>query len=1049
MQKLKLLIALCFITTLGWSQGITVKGVVSDESGGLPGASIIVKGSETTGVVGTVADLDGNFTLNVDANDVLVVSFLGYTTLEVPVAGKTTLSILLEPDAESLEELVVVGYGTQKKASSVAAIAQAKGEELLKVGSVNTVTEALQGMMPGVTSIVSSGTPGAEATEIFIRGKASWQGSSPLILVDGVERDMNDVDPNEIETISVLKDASATAVFGIKGGNGVILVTTKRGTISKPSVSLTANFGFKNLTSLPEYEDHVTSMELYNESLINDNQWSSLIPQTTIDAWKNAYATGNYGPYNDQFPEVDWWDEVVRKVGYQQQYNMNVRGGTDFVKYFVSLGYLHDGDMFKTEKNDLFDPRFYYNRFNWRSNFDLNLTKSTILKVNLAGKMGYRNQPGFRLDGNGESGFGLNQFYSGLWGADRNVFPIYYSDGYYGVPYDGGGDNISGNYVQVFDKGQRKYKYTQSFLDFKLNQKLDFITKGLGAKASFSYSSATSSQSSIQASTGGNFGPHPLGYYRTYDYANPNDDGTYPLLTEVLWPNSANFQTPEPSASYDSNLTFNTRIYYELALTYARTFGDHNVTGLALFSRRETKGKSYQVQNRQEDWVGRVTYSYKDRYLAEVNGSYNGSEAFAPGLRFGAFYSGSVGWRISEEPIVKRLMGEYLTNFKVRYSYGTVGVDGNNRFLYQQSYNNNGGTEAFGYDVKQTYGPIYYEGDAANDKATWETAYKQNLGFEMSLISKLTGSLDLYKESREGILMDTWSPVWYLPTSRQATGNIGETKNHGFELELGWSDKIGSNIRYWVKGNMARNENRIVYRQDGTETPAHQQQAGKPIGWQTRYINTDLYQSLDDIYNYATPNTTATQATVIPGDMMYVDYNVDGQIDENDKVVTENVAYPLNTYGMSFGGSYKGFDLRVVFYGVSDYSKTVPVFTNTAGGNGVYQSYVGVLDRWTYDNTDATQPSLHSTSAAKGYNNLASTYQYQNASYIRLKNVELSYRFDKKVAERLRMKKLQIYTNGNNLYTWTRLNKYLDPETKGTSVYPLTRRFNVGVRASF
>ena len=1043
MQKLKMLVVMCLITTLGWAQGITVKGVISDDSGGLPGASVVVKGSELSGIVGTVTDIDGNYTLNVKANDVLVVSFLGYDTQEVPVDGKTMVNVLLSANSESLEELVVVGYGVQKKASAVGAISQTKGEELLKVGSVTAITDALQGMMPGVTSISSgTGQPGADAGSIIIRGKASWQDNSPLVLVDGVERDMDDVDPNEIESVSVLKDASATAVFGVKGGNGVILITTKRGSVSKPKVSMTANFGLKQLMMETDYADYVTSMEMWNEALVNDGRWDDLIPESTIAAWQNAYDNGTVSSTSEYYPEVNWMDEIFKEFGFQQQYNINVRGGTDFMKYFVSLGYLHDGDIYNTEPQEEYDPSFSYDRYNWRVNLDLNLTKTTVFSANMAGKLGYRHEAG--------NYYGQSGFYQSLYTTARNSYPVYWEDGTYAVNTTGTGNPM----WTLIEGGEETYKTFQGMLDFKLKQKLDFVTKGLNFKGSFSYTSYSAYSSYVRSQQAGigEWAGTPT-YSRSYDYTDLDENGVPSVLDIGTWPNEEYEETPL-NASYDSNTGYTKSLYYELALNYARTFGDHDVTGLALFSRREKKTKSYEVPYRQEDWVARVTYGYRDRYFVDVNGSYNGSEAFAPGQRFGLFYSGSAGWRISEEPFVKSFAKDWLNNLKVRYSYGTSGVDGNNRFLYQQTYStvstgtNNGVWLGNEQSYKQS--PIYKEGDAANDLATWETSIKSNLGLEFGFIDKITGSVDLYNEKREDILMDVWAPLWYLSTGSTATGNVGETKNHGMEVELKWAEGIGQDFRYWVSGNFSLNENRIVYRNDGVNEPEHLQDAGKPIGWTTTYINNDNYSSLDDVYNYA--SFSSNQAYTIAGDLMYVDYDGDGLITSEDQVVTEDVKYPLNTYGVSLGASYKGWSAHMTFYGVSDLSKSLPnlvAYDNINGNSGVYIANSDVTSRWTTETAStASKPSLH-TGDYNDNNMKSSNYNYVDAAYWRLKNVEVSYSFSKPVLQKMRMSKLQLYVNGNNLITFSDLDEMLDPEATSLSVYPMTKRYNIGLRASF
>lgn len=343
----------------GYAQDITLKGQVWDDTLGEPmfGVNVSVKGTTN----GVITDFDGNFVIKAKNKDVIIFSFIGYKDVTVVVKPGLNLSkVLMKEDTQLIEEVVVVGYGQQKKASSVGAISSAKGSDLLQTGSVNSVSEALQGQIPGVVAINTSAKPGDDAADLFIRGKATWGSASPLVLVDGIERDFNDVDVNEIESISVLKDASATAVYGVKGANGVILLTTKRGKNDKPTVNLTVNWGFKQPTSELTFSDYTTSMRMYNEAVVNDMAWDKLIPESTIAAWDYAYKTGNYGPYNDYFPEVDWWNEMVKDFGFQQNYNLNISGGTERMSYFASLGYLNDGDIYNIQKNADFDPRFYY-----------------------------------------------------------------------------------------------------------------------------------------------------------------------------------------------------------------------------------------------------------------------------------------------------------------------------------------------------------------------------------------------------------------------------------------------------------------------------------------------------------------------------------------------------------------------------------------------------------------------------------------------------------------------------------------------------------------
>lgn len=1051
--KFLLLLAFLLVHVGGWAQKRNFNATVIDSKTSEPliGVSVVVKDKPQAG---TVTDLDGHFTLTINPKEVILISYVGYTPLEIP-AGKVVdgMTIKLEEKKNELSEVVVVGYGVQKKVSTVAAITQTKGSELLKTGGVTSVTQALQGLLPGVVAVADNSKPGADAGDIFIRGKSSWDNSSPLILVDGIERDFNDVDPNEIETISTLKDASATAVYGVKGANGVILITTKRGTNDKPSINFSANFGFKQPTTKPSYADYVTTLSYWNEALRNDNQWSSLIPQSTIEAWKNAYATGNYGPYNEYFPEVNWWDEAISKWGYQQNYNVNVSGGTDFVGYFISLGYLNDGDIFKTVPNDLYDPSFGYKRYNWRTNFDFNVTKTTKIGVNLAGKFGYRNQAGYRIADDGEDGFGQAQFFQAFYSSPRNQFPIRYSDGYYGVGSSGTGNA----YANLNDLGQRTYKYFEGLFDLTVNQKLDFLTKGLSFKGTLSYTTTSNTTSRIQHYEGSNFGESkPIRYYRTWDYAHPNADGTYPLLENKRWP-SEDTQDSPPSASYDNTLTGGSskRLYYELAFNYARTFGNHDISLLALVNRQEVEGlaststTTLRFPSYEEAWVGRATYSWQGRYLAEVNAAYTGSEKFAPGKRFGFFPSFSAGWRVSEEPFIKKYTEKFLTNLKLRYSYGVVGSDkGSARFNYIQTYNLGKDNVNLGTTTSTAYGPLYTEGAAANPDATWETAHKQNFGLDLLLWDKLSFTMDVFREKRTGILMTRQTvPIWF--GIKDASANIGETKNQGAEFEIGWKDRIKDKVNYWVKANLALSENRVVFRDDPRNTPDYQKNAGKPIGWESAYLTTGNYQSLDDIYNYATPSSASLQGQLLPGDFMYADYNADGVINSNDLVPLDKLDYPLTTYGFSFGGSYKNFDLSVVFYGAANLTRDLPsriLWDFSESTKGTYIATPEVAQRWSAGAAGLVRPTLHSAVATTNYNQQSSTYTYQDYGYLRLKSVELGYTLPQKIVSLVGLKKMQVYVNGSNLLTLTNLTKKIDPETKSADVYPLIRRYNIGFR---
>lgn len=914
-----LFLSLLLSPPLLWGQNHSIKGQIVDAKSNEPliGVNITVEGTSN----GTISDVDGHFTLTATPDAVLKISYIGYREILLKVADlKKDAIISLEEDSKQLEEVVVVGYGVQKKVTSVGSITQTGGNELMKGGSVNSVSEALQGKLNGVVAINSSGMPGDNEVKMYIRGKSTWDNTDPLVLVDGIERNMNDVDMNEIESISVLKDASATAVYGVRGGNGVILITTKRGTDTAPVINFSANYTFKSPTTSMKLADHVTAMQAYNMAMANDASWDKLIPQSTIDAWSRAYAEGNYGAYNDVFPYVNWWDELITG-GFTQNYNINIRGGTDYMKYFASAGYQGDGDIYDLKKNDDFDPRHTYKRYNWRSNFDFNFTKSTKLSINIAGSMGYRNKS---IDNDSP--------FNRILTESTSDHPIMYSDGNWG-------DDEEKNPVANMNLGGAKLRKTfQGWYDASLEQKLDFITKGLKVAAKVSYSSSSTTNTDVYR--GGGSADQALKsivrYHRVYDYANPvvNTDGTitYPMIEDKRLPTSESVPLPPGVTMWDGLDAYTRRFYYEFSVAYNRSFNDHNVSALALVNRKiyderytENNTQYMRFPNYNEDWVGRVTYNWKERYLTEMNISYTGSEKFARGERFGLFPSFSLGWRLSEEPFIKKSIGKVLTNAKFRYSWGKVGSDaGAKRWNYIQQFTSDGnitlGTDASG----QIWGPLYHEGDVANLNSTWEKSTKQNLGIEIGLWNKLDITLDLFDEKRKDILMEPQTTSFITGAKFNAL-NIGSTKNHGLELELHYNDKIGSDFRYHVGFTLASSENRVVFRDDPVNGPDHLKEAGKPIGHQNRYLAVGNYETIDDVFNNAQTGSINSVAPgqVVPGDFIYIDFDSNGILNGQDKVAVDELNYPLHTYGLNLGFDWKGLSFSAMFYAPTGVYKLV------------------------------------------------------------------------------------------------------------------------------
>ena len=1041
-----LFLSLLLSPPLLWGQNHSIKGQIVDAKSNEPliGVNITVEGTSN----GTISDVDGHFTLTATPDAVLKISYIGYREILLKVADlKKDAIISLEEDSKQLEEVVVVGYGVQKKVTSVGSITQTGGNELMKGGSVNSVSEALQGKLNGVVAINSSGMPGDNEVKMYIRGKSTWDNTDPLVLVDGIERNMNDVDMNEIESISVLKDASATAVYGVRGGNGVILITTKRGTDTAPVINFSANYTFKSPTTSMKLADHVTAMQAYNMAMANDASWDKLIPQSTIDAWSRAYAEGNYGAYNDVFPYVNWWDELITG-GFTQNYNINIRGGTDYMKYFASAGYQGDGDIYDLKKNDDFDPRHTYKRYNWRSNFDFNFTKSTKLSINIAGSMGYRNKS---IDNDSP--------FNRILTESTSDHPIMYSDGNWG-------DDEEKNPVANMNLGGAKLRKTfQGWYDASLEQKLDFITKGLKVAAKVSYSSSSTTNTDVYL--GGGSADQALKsivrYHRVYDYANPvvNTDGTitYPMIEDKRLPTSESVPLPPGVTMWDGLDAYTRRFYYEFSVAYNRSFNDHNVSALALVNRKiyderytENNTQYMRFPNYNEDWVGRVTYNWKERYLTEMNISYTGSEKFARGERFGLFPSFSLGWRLSEEPFIKKSIGKVLTNAKFRYSWGKVGSDaGAKRWNYIQQFTSDGnitlGTDASG----QIWGPLYHEGDVANLNSTWEKSTKQNLGIEIGLWNKLDITLDLFDEKRKDILMEPQTTSFITGAKFNAL-NIGSTKNHGFELELHYNDKIGSDFRYHVGFTLASSENRVVFRDDPVNGPDHLKEAGKPIGHQNRYLAVGNYETIDDVFNNAQTGSINSVAPgqVVPGDFIYIDFDSNGILNGQDKVAVDELNYPLHTYGLNLGFDWKGLSFSAMFYAPTGVYKLVNSVYSASFKSGKINAQPDVMNAWTPEtaNTSGVRaPALHLTNDG-AFNGTESTYRYQNFSYLRLKTMELGYNLPKKWLKTVGLKSLQVYVTGNNLLTWWGGDDRIDPEGEQVQ-YPILRSFTSGVRVSF
>ena len=777
---------------------IQAKGRVVDTNGiAIAGAAVTVKGGSAGG---TISDAQGAFTLRVRKGDVLHVSFLGFQAREIAVTDASPLTIRLAEETHQVEDVVVVGYGVQKKESVLGAISQVNNEQLVNSGTTN-ITNAIAGKLSGVTTIQTGGQPGNNDANIFIRGVSSWNGSTPLVLVDGVERSFADIDPNEVASLSVLKDASATAVFGAKGANGVIIVTTRTGSTGKPKMNISLSYGLDFPTMIPDHIGSAQTAELLNVALKNAQSYGSMIPRSEIEEYARPSSRIN----SIRYPDNDWFDIAMRRCAQTINANYNVSGGSQRVKYFLSLGYSHEGSIFK-DFSEWSNANFRYDRINYRSNLDFDVTRSTKLSVKVGGVLGIKDTPTDKT---------VSGMFNMMYSASPMMYPAYYPawvlEEIPDTDYpDASGGRLSsprtayfGNIRTSLSTGEfEQTTDNKLYTDINFEQKLDFITKGLSVKANVSLSTYYSRIS--QTATNSN----PTFYidWNRYD-AGDGNPWIYSAASEHVYENTP-YAVTRGAMQNNYYVTF----YWEGALNYNRTFGDHTVTALALFNQRENvKGTAFPYHS--QGVVGRVTYDYKHKYLFECNLGYTGSEQFSPENRYGFFPSVAIGWVPSQERFWKEAM-PWWSKLKIRYSDGLVGSDSGSRWLYFSDYVKGGDS-------------YIYEGAAANAVAQWEEARKRDLGIEMGwLNNRLTLNLDLFDEKRTNMLVKP--NVTMLVGTSYKEVNRGSMKKHGIDIELGWADKTPTGFGYNLTAMVSLNENRITNYEDAPYAPEYQNTAGKP-----------------------------------------------------------------------------------------------------------------------------------------------------------------------------------------------------------------------------
>jgi TonB-linked SusC/RagA family outer membrane protein len=1043
-KKSRLLLLMLLVTVLpiiGFAQTKSITGKVLDDTGNsLPGVTIRIEGTNA----GVVTDLDGKYSIKAKTNDVLVFSFVGMLSQKIKVEAQTTINVTMKSDVANLEEIVVVGYGVQSKESVVGAISQISGEKLQAMKMGGSLENTLQGSLPGLTIIQTDATPGEEALSglrMLIRGSSSLTSNAPLIIVDGVERGFSNIDANEVASITILKDASATAVYGVKGANGVIIVTTKRGKEGAVQLEISSQISVKEATRLPKYLNSYETLLMRNEGFRNDQSWDKIYS----DEYLKHFLTHD-SPI--LYPDVDWMD-ILFKPAMDESYNVNARGGNHFVQYFVSIGYLHEGDIMNV--GDLFDygydkynAHYFHDRYNFRNNLDFNLTKSTKLSVTLGGNIKKWGKP-------------IDFYTHETWFEPVTLLP-YYPDGTLKefpdnvIPYNQTGIRYSCNPDMgnvrldwLGGRGIERKKSNELNVDVALDQKLDFITKGLSASGTFSYNNYVRFDELDWVA-------HEPGIMFGY-YLNPLDSS----WTRYDGDGKLDMDTPQPKLNIaEETLDEASRsIYYKAQLDYIRSYGNHNVTALGVFSRRESRA-IVDFPHYEENWVGRATYNYKEKYFIEGSLALTGSEKFAPGLRFGLFPSMATGWTISQENFFKTAL-PWANLFKLKYSWGKVGSDlGIARWLYISEYANNGYAATFGYP--SIYYPTIAEGKIPVTNATWETAAKQNLGFEMGLWNNLvTVNFDLFDEKRENILQDRRSvPTWLGQSG--ISGNYGKTKVHGFEVEVGVNKTFTNELQLYFTGYLSGQESRVVEYDEPAKKPQNLSVEGKPVeiasslSWSSGVQVEGLYQNIDELFM----SSTASGVKPGLGDQYFLDFNGDGQVDDQDKICPVQPNAPMFTWNAKVGFNYKNWNGQCDFYGISnvDYQiRNGGEFYLFPFSQNKDNALIAHADYWTPSNTDATYPAVHSDLENKNPNYRKSSFSNVEGAYFRLKNVRIGYNLKLNAFKTVGISNVELALTGTNLLTFTNYPLGGDPEGQNSGVdfgaYPQLKRYTFELRIVF
>lgn len=1004
-----------------WAQNIVVTGVVTDaQKEPLIGVNVAVK--DVPGL-GAITDINGKYKISIEPYQRLIFSYVGFDKVEVLIKEQRVVNVSMkESAASSLDEVVITGTGVQKKLTVTGAITTVNVSDLTHTANGNIVN-ALAGNVAGVLAMQTSGQPGRNTSEFWIRGISTFGAStSALVLVDGFERDLDDVNIEDIESFSVLKDASATAIYGSRGANGVVLITTKHGKAGKINIDAKVETSYNTRTITPKFVDGYTYATMMNEARITRNQ-EPIYQQDELDLLR-------MGLDPDLYPNVDWTDLLLKDGAMTYRANVNMNGGGSTARYFVSLSYLKEDGMYKTDETlrKDYNTNANANTWNYRLNTDIDITKTTLLKVGVSGSLKKYNEPGLSGD-----------VWKSLMYQNPISVPVMYSNGY--VPAYGTGDRTN-PWVLATQTGYKEHWENTIQSNLTLEQKLDFITQGLKFVGRFGFD--TWNKNNIDRIKW----PEQ---YKAQRFRDENGNLVFDRVTE------------EQKMKQTSSAEGNRNEIFEAELHYDRGFKEHHVGGLLKFNQDSkvfTVGTGEDIKKgiarRHLGLAGRVSYNWNYRYFADFNFGYNGSENFADGHRFGFFPAVSAAWNVAEEPIIKKNL-KWMNMFKIRYSFGKVGNDvlkiGDDeyRFPYLYTIGDGSGYTWADYNYNNSYSGKRYT-DLASNYATWEIATKHDLGVDLALFNdKFTATVDYFHEQREGI----WMERKYLPSivglGSNPRANVGKVLSEGFDGNFAFREKINK-VDITVRGNITYSQNTILEKDEENNVYPYQMERDYRVNQAKGLIALGLFKDYDDIRN----SPKQEFGTVQPGDIKYKDVNGDGVVNDGDKVAIGATTKPNMIYGFGISASWKGLDVNVHFQGAgktSFFIEGATVHAFSAGEWGNILSDVANSNRWidheisgtmATENPNASYPRLSYGGNSNNYRQ--STFWLRNGSYLRLKTLELGYSIPKPLVNKIRFNNIRLFLRGSNLLTFSSF-KLWDPElgsSTGTE-YPLAKSLTLGL----